>query len=148
MGKTLFALLATGAHWKESAGGAGYKLYKLYKDCFCKKIKRRQLGAQSGQRCSRRRARTCSIQSKVFLRECHCLTSMILHIKGIWGNRDVSAHGPSLQGTHCFCFVREKKRQHVWWLHLTFKHSDWVCSSSIIVSIRNQVPSLSTGVQK
>ena len=50
-------------HWKELPAGTAYKLYKLYKDCFCKKIKRRQLGAQSGQSCSRRRARTCSKQS-------------------------------------------------------------------------------------
>ena len=152
MRKTLFALLAPPRalflpHIEKNHLGAQQRTNctNVQVDCFCKKIKRRQLGARRTVRGAADEEQE-NVQSKVFLLEHHCLTSMTWH-KGIWGNLDVSVQGPSLRGTRCFCFAREKVKT-VWWLHLTFKHSDWVCSSSIIVSTRNQVPSLSTGVQK
>ena len=89
-------------------------------DCFCKKIKRRQPGARRAVRGAADEEQE-NVQSKVFLLEWHCLTSMSWH-KGIWGNMDVSAQGQSLQGTPLAVFaLHEKKWKHVMVIALNFQ---------------------------
>ena len=86
MGKTLFALLAPRAlflpHIERNHLPTNCTNCTNVQDCFCKKIKRRQLGARRAVRGAADEEQE-QVQSKVFLLECHCLTSMILHIKGI-----------------------------------------------------------------
>ena len=112
MRKTLFALLAPRAlflpHIEKNHPGAQQRTNctNVQVDCFCKKIKRRQPGARRAVRGAADEEQE-NVQSKVFLLEWHCLTSMSWH-KGIWGNMDVSVQSPGLQDTRCFCFAREK----------------------------------------
>ena len=86
MRKTLFALLAPRALFlphieKNQPPAQGTDCTNVQVDCFCKKIKRRQLGARRAVRGAADEEQE-NVQSKVFLLECHCLTSMTWN-KGI-----------------------------------------------------------------